>query len=241
MTEILILGLNQVGEQIYNWLLKDSETDVLGVITDESQYDTVRRLDPELLVSVGFRHIVPDDILEIPKKGAVNIHKSYLPYNKGANPNVWSIIEDNPAGVSMHYMTENVDDGPIISRRKVRIKPDDTGKSLYRRLERQQFKMFTDLWEDIRTDTVECVEQDTATGSHHTTTDFSELFELKRDEMVNVGEFLDLLRALTFPPYNNAYFEVDDQQYYVEIEITPATESDQTNGIHWTVPEYYDE
>lgn len=241
MVDVVVFGLNRVGEQIYDWLLDTPKTNVLAVITDESQYDTVKQLDPELLVSAGFRHIIPDDILSIPDRGAVNLHKSYLPYNKGANPNVWSIIEDGPAGVSMHYMTETLDDGPIIARRKIPVRPDDTGKSLYRRLEQHQLSLFKKMWERIRTDSVDCVEPDDTAGSYHTTSDFSDLFELDRDEMVRVGDFIDLVRALTYPPYNNAYFETDNERYYVDIDITPAPAAKQSDGIHWSVPEYDDE
>lgn len=240
MTNVVLLGLNRVGERIYNWLLDAPETTVMAVITDESQYETIKQLEPDLLVSAGFRHIVPDDVLAVPEKGAVNIHKSYLPYNKGTNPNVWSIIEDAPAGVSIHYMTDTLDEGPLIARRGVPIDPDDTGKSLYRRLERYQLELFKQSWEAIRTDTVDHIDTDTTDSSYHTTSDFTDLFELDRDETVRVGEFIDQLRALTFPPYNNAYFETGDERYYVEIDITPASEAERTDGIHWTVPKYED-
>jgi methionyl-tRNA formyltransferase len=236
--EIIVLGLNRFGEEVYSWLLEETDAEVLALVTDESQYDTIRTLEPDLLISAGFRHIIPDDILSIPKEGAINLHPSYLPYNRGANPNVWSIIEDAPAGVSVHYMTPDLDAGPIIGRRKVSVKPDDDGRSLYRRLEHAQIDLFKSVWPDIKDGSVETVEQTEDNVTSHKKRDFSDLFEIDLDEKQQAGDLIDRLRALTFPPYNNAYFEKNGQRYYVEVEITPENEVEESDGIHFNVPDY---
>ena len=52
----------------------------------------------------------------------VNLHIAYLPYNRGADPNLWSVLEDTPAGVSIHYVDEGVDTGDIIAQRRARVR-----------------------------------------------------------------------------------------------------------------------
>ncbi len=222
MTSVLVLGLNDIGERIYDWLVNQEDTNVLAVVTEKSQLSIVDELQPELLISAGFRHVVPDDVLDIPSLGAVNFHKSYLPYNRGANPNVWSIVEDNPAGVSLHYMTADVDAGPVIDRRMVPVKPADDARDLYERLEEAQFEQFVDMWPEIRQGTVDPTEQRGDEGTYHYKREFVDLWEIDRDEVVRVGDFLDRLRALTFPPYDNAYFVEDGRKFHVELRITPA-------------------
>jgi methionyl-tRNA formyltransferase len=180
----------------------------------------VEELTPDLIISAGFRHIVPKDILEVPQLGAVNLHKSHLPFNRGANPNVWSIVEDDPAGVSIHYMTSDVDAGPLIDRRKVSVEPDDTGRTLYERLEQAQIDQFKTVWPDIRDGDPETTTQSQDEGTYHYKQDFVDLWELDLDETVKIGNFLDRLRALTFPPYNNAYFETNGEKYHVEVRIS---------------------
>lgn len=241
MVRMVFLGLNRLGERLYQWLVDRNDANVLSLITEPSQYPTIEALDPELIVSAGHRSIVPDEILRIPDLGAVNVHPSYLPYNRGANSNVWSILKDEPAGVSIHYMTTEVDAGPIIGRREVPVFPDDTGDTLYQRLETEQFDLFVETWPSIRDGTADTISQELGSGTHFYKEDFTNLFELDLEEKTTAGDFLDRLRALTFPPYTNAYFEKDGEKYYVEVEITPASEVSEAKGIHWKVPDYTDE
>lgn len=222
MVEVIVLGVNDIGERIYDWLTEREDADVLALLTERDQLSLVERLEPDLLISSGFRHIVPEEILDVPDRGAVNFHKAYLPYNRGANPNVWSIVEDAPAGVSLHYMTAEVDAGPIVDRREVPVHPDDDGRSLYDRLEAAQYDQFREVWPAIRDGPAETIAQDADEGSYHYKEEFVDLWEIDRDETVRAGDFLDRLRALTFPPYDNAYFEVDGERYTVEVSITPA-------------------
>ncbi len=239
MTDVVMFGLNRVGERIYEWLLDAEATEVQALITDESQYDTVETLEPQYIVSAGFRHVIPEWVLNIPEQDAINCHLSYLPYNRGMNPNVWSIVEESPAGVSIHTMTPSVDLGPIIDRRQIDITPDDTGKSHYNRLERAMFELFVDRWPDIRAGDIEQVPQEAEAGSYHYKEAFHDLCELDLDETVQVRDFIDRLRALTFPPYRNAYVDIGDDRYYIELSITHEDDID-SNNLHWNMPEYED-
>lgn len=240
MVDIIFLGLNDIGDRLYDWLVDRDEANVMALITEKNQLNVVRELEPELLVSAGFRHIVPGDILDIPDRGAVNLHKAYLPYNRGANPNVWSIVEDTPAGVTMHYMTEELDSGPIIARRKVRKRPDDDARDLYERLEDAQFEQFVNVWPDIRDATVDTQLQEIGTEeTFHRKSDFVDLWELDLEKETTIGHVIDKLRALTFPPFQNAYFEMDDTRYYVEVSISEADDSD--DGKDRRIPTYTEE
>lgn len=227
MVNVGFLGTNDVGELLYQWLEQRDDATISVHIETKDELKLLREREVDLIVSAGFRHIVPEEFLDIPPLGAVNIHKSYLPYNRGANPNVWSIIDDNPAGVSIHYMTAEVDAGPIVDRRTVPIEPDDNARDLYERLERSQIQQFKDVWPDIRDNTVETVEQDPDEGTYHRKSDFVSLWELDCEETVQVGEFIDRLRALTFPPYKNAYFRAEDEKYHVEINISREGDSEE--------------
>ncbi|WEL17236.1 MULTISPECIES: formyltransferase family protein [unclassified Halorhabdus] len=241
MVDVAFLGINDVGERIYDWLTERDDANILGIFTEREQLDTVRELEPELILSVGYRHIVPEDVLEIPDLGAVNLHKSYLPYNRGFNPNVWSIIEDNPAGTSLHYMTAEIDEGPIIDRQKVPVKPDDDGRDLYERLEDAQVEQFTRHWESIRDDDVDTIEQQSSEGTYHYKREFVEQWEIDPDEEVRIGDFIDRLRALTFPPYDNAYFEKDGKKYYIDISIRSAQNESEASVETKNVPTYSEE
>jgi len=156
----------------------------------------------------------------VPESGCLNLHPAYLPYNRGANPNVWSIVDGTPAGVTLHYMDSEVDTGDIIARRRVDTEFSDTGKDLHGRLEDAQVELFRETWPEIAAGTVSSTAQAADSGTYHRTEEFRELCRLDPEETVQIEEFLDRLRALTFPPYDNAEIEIDGTAYHVEIDIT---------------------
>lgn len=220
--EVVFLGVNDAGMRVYNWLCNRDDVFVHALLTTEEQLDSIQTLQPDYVVSCGYRHIVPEEILAVPTEGCLNLHPSLLPFNRGANPNVWSIVDGTPAGVTLHYMDAGVDTGDIIAQQKVEKQFSDTGKTLQNRLEDAQVELFTSAWEGVVTDELESETQAQDAGTYHRTTEFEELCELDPDETVRVKELLDRLRALTYPPYDNATLEVDGETYYIEVDITKA-------------------
>jgi methionyl-tRNA formyltransferase len=182
----------------------------------------VEEAEPDYVLSCGYRHIVPESILEIPKRGCLNLHPAYLPYNRGANPNVWSIVEGTPAGVTLHWMDAGIDTGEIAARREVHTDFSDSGKDLYERLEDAQVALFVDVWPEIESGTTRAVPQ-SEDGTYHEMSEFDELCRLDPEETYTAKELLDRLRALTFPPHDNARIEIGGQEYYVEVDIRKAS------------------
>lgn len=218
--DVIFLGINDAGMRIYEWLCDRENVFVHSLLTTEDQLRMIKEVHPDYVISCGYRHIVPEEILAIPEEGCLNLHPAYLPYNRGANPNVWSIVEGTPAGVTLHWMDDGIDTGDIVARRQVELEFSDTGKTLYEKLEDAQVDLFRDKWPDVVAGETETTKQDENAGTYHTTSEFEELCELDPNETVRVREFLDRLRALTFPPYDNAKIELDGEVYHVEIDIS---------------------
>jgi methionyl-tRNA formyltransferase len=221
--DAVFLGMNDAGEKVYNWLNSRDDVKVRALLTEKDQLSLIKEIEPEIVISSGFEHKVPEEIIEVPENGIVNLHPSFLPYNRGSHPNVWSIIDDTPAGVSIHYMVEEIDEGPIIDRKEVRVEPSDTAGKLYDRLQNEMFELFKENWLDIK-EGVEGEEQNTETGSTNYEKDLEKASELDLDRKVDAEKFLKKLRGLTWKPYKNAYFEKYGEKYFVEVEITPESE-----------------
>lgn len=218
--DVIFLGINDAGMRIYEWLCDRENVFVHSLLTTEAQLRMIKEVHPDYVISCGYRHIVPEEILAISGEGCLNLHPAYLPYNRGANPNVWSIVEGTPAGVTLHWMDDGIDTGDIVARREVEFEFSDTGKTLYQKLEDAQVDLFRDMWPDVVAGEIDTIKQDEDAGTYHTTNDFEAICELDPDETVRVRDFLDRLRALTFPPYDNAKIEVDGEVYHVEIDIS---------------------
>ena len=103
-------------------------------LNDEAFADRLRELEPDLLVVVAFR-ILPESVLAIPKKGAVNLHASLLPKYRGAAPIHHAVMSgEQETGCTVFYIEQAVDTGKIIGQVKTNIDPDETTGELYERL-----------------------------------------------------------------------------------------------------------
>lgn len=212
--------MNPAGEKVYDWLNQRDDVEVLALLTEKDQLSLIKRLEPEIVISSGFEYRVPEDVIEVPERGIVNLHPSFLPYNRGSHPYIWPIIEDAPAGVSIHYMNDGIDEGPIIDRREVEVRPEDTAETLYQRLQEEQFRQFKEVWPKLK-EGPEAREQDLDRGSTHLRDDLDDICRIDTETEVNTGEFLDRLKGLSFPPHRTAYFERNGRKYYVDIDIVP--------------------
>ena len=102
--------------------------------TDEAAV-SFRACDAEVLLSAAYPQIFKPPLLAIAPQGIFNSHPSLLPRCRGAHPVFWAIASGEiESGATIHYMTEQLDRGDIVSQIKVEIFPDDTRSKLYDRL-----------------------------------------------------------------------------------------------------------
>lgn len=95
----------------------------------------LRELEPDLLVVVAYGKILPKEVLNIPKYGAINVHGSLLPKYRGAAPIQWAIINgEKETGVTTMFMDVGMDTGDMILKEKVSISNDETTGELWQRL-----------------------------------------------------------------------------------------------------------
>lgn len=216
VVRILHLGGNELGDRIFAWL--SNREPHVDTATDLTQVEELDLKGYDWIVSAGFRHILPAELLErVPD--ACNVHTSYLPWGRGAHPNVWAIAEGEPAGVSIHAMTAGVDEGSIYAQQRVPVLFGDVASDLHARLQETAFDLFVTAWPKIRSGGLQPTPQPFG-GSYHRSQELRDLAAINLDESVTWRHALDTLRALTFPPHRNLIIESDDRRYHVEIKIT---------------------
>lgn len=95
----------------------------------------IEKHTPDFIVVVAFGHIIPKNILAIPKIATINIHASLLPKYRGPAPIQWAIInQEKKTGVTTMLMDEGLDTGDILLSSELEIAPDDTSGTLHDRL-----------------------------------------------------------------------------------------------------------
>ena len=254
---ILLLANNWVGWKIAAWLRErgdeivglvlhplsrrkygDEIVETVGILSDYV-FDGSRLRQPETVaaiehlkadigLSVFFGHILRSDFLHIFPGGVVNIHPSYLPYNKGAFSNVWSLVEGTPAGVTLHYIDDGVDTGNIIAQKLVPVIATDTGATLHRRLELACVELFKETWPLIACgQQVQSSVQVPGAGTYHKVRDVEKLDEIQLERSYTARELLNILRARTFPPYPGAYFRDEGRKVYLQLQLFYEDQSSQ--------------
>ena len=102
---------------------------------DGIAYEQIKALAPDILVVVAYGRILPDNILALPKYGAVNVHGSLLPRYRGAAPIQWAVLNgDKSTGVSTMYLASEMDTGDVIYTAETEIGEFETSGELFDRL-----------------------------------------------------------------------------------------------------------
>lgn len=118
--------------------------------TDAFDVEFLESNQVDFIVSYGFRHIIRKPILEHLVDRAINLHIAYLPWNRGADPNLWSFLESTPKGVTIHYIDEGIDTGDIIAQRLVDCDgEEETLATSYAKLNCAIIDLFSEVWPSI--------------------------------------------------------------------------------------------
>jgi methionyl-tRNA formyltransferase len=176
-------------------------------------------LNADIGISVMFGYLLKPDFLQLLPKGCINLHPSYLPYNRGTCPNVWSIVDQTPAGVTLHYIDEGIDTGDIISQKKVPVLWTDTGETLYHKLEAAGLQLLRESWPDIRDGRIERTPQLGHAGTSHRAGDTEQIDEIELQRSYRAEDLLNILRARTFPPHKGAFIRSAGRKIYVRIQF----------------------
>jgi UDP-4-amino-4-deoxy-L-arabinose formyltransferase/UDP-glucuronic acid dehydrogenase (UDP-4-keto-hexauronic acid decarboxylating) len=104
-------------------------------ITEKGLVDEINDFSPDIIISLYYRHLISESILNLADMGGINLHPSLLPKYRGTFSCPWAIINgEKVTGITYHYMNEKFDDGNIIFQKSVNISNNDTAYTLYNKL-----------------------------------------------------------------------------------------------------------
>lgn len=119
-------------------------------LDDDSFREWIKDSNADVGASVGYDKKLPEWLLSFPEHGTINIHPSLLPRYRGANPYFWVIRRrESETGVTLHYMDEEFDTGPIIRQKSVELEPEETMGTLFFLLNRLGVNMMSDVLEQL--------------------------------------------------------------------------------------------
>ena len=159
--KILYLGSKSKILDILQRLYDVTQTE--DIVNDLSYYDWV--------ISYGYKHILKKQHIKSAKNPIINLHISFLPYNRGADPNYWSWVEDTPKGVTIHEIDEGIDTGDIIIQKQVNFNDNETLSSSYNKLKNEIETLFINSFDDIFKGNLKAIKQK-GKGTIHYKKDF---------------------------------------------------------------------
>ena len=134
---------------------------------DGTALSQIKALSPDILVVVAYGRLLPDDILAVPKYGAVNVHGSLLPKYRGAAPIQWAVLNgDKVTGVSTMYLASEMDSGDIIYTSQTEIGEFETSGELFDRLMVMGAELLVKTLRDIEAGTAPRTPQNHAEATH---------------------------------------------------------------------------
>ena len=121
----------------------------------------IKKLEPEIICVVAYGKLLPKSILDIPKKGCINVHGSLLPKYRGAAPIQWAILNgEKTTGVTTMYMDIGMDTGDMILKKEVSIGENETTGELWDRLSKIGGEILVETLDEISKGTAKREKQD---------------------------------------------------------------------------------
>lgn len=129
--------------------------------------EKIRQLQPDIIFSFYFRHMICQEILDIPPQGALNLHGSLLPRYRGRAPVNWVLVKgETETGATLHYMTTKPDAGDIVAQKKVAIDFEDTALTLFGKITTAAEGLMHETLPLLRKGTAPRIPQDLSQGNY---------------------------------------------------------------------------
>lgn len=191
---------------------------------DPTTLDRLKKMNLDLGILAWWPYILKGELLNISRMGCLNFHPSYLPYNRGKDPNFWSIVEDVPFGVTLQFIDKGVDSGHIAFQKMIPKDWEDTGASLYEKATKEIVSLFKNNFHLIVSGNIPRKKQNQELGSFHKRSELNSASHIDLDAHYKARDILNILRARTFPPHPAAWFMEDGAKYEVRVEIKKVDE-----------------
>ncbi len=189
--------------------------------------DRIRDLQPDVIFSFYYRHMLSDEILSLAPQGGFNLHGSLLPHYRGRAPVNWALVNgETETGATLHKMVKRPDAGDIVGQQKVTIADSDTALTLHKKVLEAAQAVLKEQLPKLKNGTATFTKQDESQASYfgrRTAADGEILWHKSAKEINN------LVRAVT-EPYPGAFSYLGQRKLIVWRSRVLETQHDKQPG-----------
>ncbi len=173
---------------ILKWTREVSQSPELELLLKDAKYG----------VSALFGHILPLEIIEKFSIGILNLHPSFLPIGRGADPIPWGIIEKQVQGITLHLIDKGLDTGDIVFQKEILSDINMTAGEIYENAISELYSEFSRLFIRWINGEIELKPQPKNHNSLHRSSELDLIKIIKDDEVATFGDFVRRIQATTF-------------------------------------------
>lgn len=179
----------------------------------------IKKQKADLCLTIWSSYIFSKNIIDLFSRGVVNLHNSFLPENKGSNANIHYILRHKDPGVTLHYVTPDIDSGPIIDQYRLKTDIVDTGYSLQKKMEKEMKNIFLKNWTKIKNFNYKLSKIQKIKGNYNFRGKILESSELDLNRNHKALDIINFLRAFTYKGYEGAKLKYKSTIYECKISI----------------------
>ena len=240
MKKIGIIGSRALACNILEWIVNEGDVEIVGVVAppfkgwwNDNLRDIAIRLNlqvfdelndlvskqPELIFSINYWKIIDEDTIKKIPAGIINIHHSYLLKYRGRYSTSWAIINARKLncwyhGTTLHYITKDLDAGPIIASYKCEILETDTAEVLFERVEKLAIKMFKENFQKAVNRQIEKYLEPDLNYFYY---DIDSKNEIEIIYGTPIAEVYDIIRAWSFKDRPKPYFVFNNRKILLSL------------------------
>ena len=196
-------------------------------LRDASVIAGIKSFKPNIIIVAAYGLILPQEVLDIPARGCLNVHASVLPRWRGAAPIQAAILAaDSSTGISLMRMTVGLDCGPVFLSESIDIGTEETAGELHDRLAELGGRLLAENLSAISAGEMEATEQDESLATYAgkiTTADATLDWTQSANDVC--------LKVRAYNPAPGAHFKLEEER----VKCWRATTTDATKGIPGTV------
>ena len=130
--------------------------------------EELRALAPDVMVIWSYSMILPKSVIDVPRRGCVNLHGGLLPHYRGPHVMQWAIINgETETGVTLHYVDAGIDTGPVIAEERFPIEPEDDAFVVRGKLREAGTRLLRAWWPAIAAGTAPRAVQDESRAKYY--------------------------------------------------------------------------